>query len=193
MSVRGRMHRKAIVAWALFSALGAAPATVWGANSAPPASPAAPAKLVADFMLKDLAGKPIALHDYKDKAAVVIFFMGVDCPISNLYLKDLADLQARYGKLGVQIVGVHSNAGTTPARAAQHAQEYKVAFPVLVGRCQRGAGQLGAKRTAGIYLLDSHRAVRYHGALDDRYGYTFKRDVPQRHDLEEAVKELLAG
>jgi peroxiredoxin len=191
MSEFGRMYRKTIVASAV--ALSLAPAAVWGSNTAPPAKPAAPARSVADFLLKDIAGKPIGLHDYKDKTAVVVFFMGVDCPISNLYLKDLADLQNRYCKQGVQFVGIQSNAGTTQARAAQHAREYKVAFPVLLDPGQRVASEFGAKRTAEIFLLDGHRQVRYHGALDDRYGYTFKRDVPQRHDLEEAVKELLAG
>jgi len=194
----GRVQRKAVVAWTLVSGLSLAPAVAWGGNpTAPPMQPtvtkSAVAKSAADFMLKDIAGKSVALRDYKDKAAVAVFFMGVDCPISNLYLKDLAELQARYGKQGVQIVGIQSNAGTTQARAAEHAREFKVAFPVLLDPSQRVANQLGAKRTAEIFLLDGHQQVRYHGALDDRYGYTFKRDVPQRHDLEEALKELLAG
>ena len=185
----GRTHRKAIVACTLFLSLGFAPDAAWPGNSTTPAT----ARSAADFVLKDLAGNSVALHDYKDKAAIIVFFMGIDCPISNLYLKDLADLAARYGKQGVQIVGIQSNVGTTQARAAQHAREYKVAFPVLLDPGQHVANQLGARRTAEIFLLDSHRQVRYHGALDDRYGYTFKRDVPQRRDLEEALKELLAG
>jgi peroxiredoxin len=193
MSERGRMHQNAVIGWVLAATLGLGSASVWGANALSSKAAAAPGKSVSDFLLKDTSGKPIALHDYKDKAAVVVFFMGVDCPISNLYLKDLADLQTRYGKQGVQIVGIQSNAGTTAARAAQHAKEYKVAFPVLLDPGQRLANELGARRTAAIFVLDSHRLIRYHGALDDRYGYTFKRDVPQRHDLEEAVKELLAG
>jgi peroxiredoxin len=183
MSKFGRVQQKAVVAWALVSGLSLAPAVAWGGNkAAPPMQPTATKSAVAK-----------SAADYKDKAAVVVVFMGVDCPISNLYLKDLADLQVRYGKQGVQIVGIQSNAGTTQARAAEHAREYKVAFPVLLDPGQHVANQLGAKRTAEIFLLDGHRQVRYHGALDDRYGYTFKRDVPQRHDLEEALKELLAG
>jgi len=189
----GRMQKKGVVAWALVSGLSLAPSLVWGGGAAAPPMQPAVAKSAADFMLKDIAGQSIALHDYKAKAAVVVFFMGIDCPISNLYLKDLGDLQVRYGKQAVQIVGIQSNAGTTQARAAEHAREYKVAFPVLLDPGQHIANQLGAKRTAEIFLLDSRRQVRYHGALDDRYGYTFKRDVPQRHDLEEALKELLAG
>ena len=93
MNKFGRMQRKAVVAWALVSGLSLAPAVVWAGNAAAPPMQPAVAKSAADFMLKDIAGKSVALHDYKEKAAVVVFFMGVDCPISNLYLKDLGDLQ----------------------------------------------------------------------------------------------------
>ncbi len=62
----------------------------------------------------------MALHDLTakagDKGLVIVYFMGIDCPISNLYLKDLADLAKRYEKQGVQIVGIQANAGITPAR-----------------------------------------------------------------------------
>jgi len=158
------------------------------AGKSPPAS-----KKVADFTLPDPAGKSLALHDYRDKPLVVLYFLGTDCPIANLYLTDLADLQKRYAGQGVQIVGIQSNAGVTPARAAQHAKDFKVAFPVLLDAGQRIAGELGATRTAEVFVLDRERVVRYHGAVDDRYGYTFKRGIPQRRDLEEALKDLLAG
>ena len=119
--------------------------------------------------------------------------MGIDCPISNLYLKDLADLARRYESRGVQIVGIQSNAGMTPARAAEHARQFKVAFPVLIDAGQRVARQFGATRTAEVFVLDRQRTVRYHGEIDDRYGYTFKRGEPTRRELEQAVQELLAG
>src|ERR1700733_1745665 len=118
---------RSVLAATLVSAMSAVPALVSGANPTPPAKTAVSTKTVT--------------------TPVVVFFMGVDCPISNLYLKDLADLGSRYAKQGVQIVGIQSNAGTTQSRAAQHAREYKVAFPVLLDPSQRIANQLGAKRT----------------------------------------------
>jgi hypothetical protein len=44
-----------------------------------------------------------------------------------------------------------------------------------------------------VFLLDRQHVVRYHGSIDDRYGYTFKKNEPKRHNLEEALKEILAG
>jgi mono/diheme cytochrome c family protein len=51
---------------------------------------------------------------------------------------------------------------------------------------------LGAERTCEVFLLDPQRVVRYHGRIDDRLGYTTKRDEPSRLDLTAAIDELLA-
>lgn len=159
-------------------------------------------RTVADFILPDTSGKAVALHDFferapsdknRDKGLVIVYFMGTDCPISNLYLKDLADLAKRCQSRGVRIVGIQSNAGMTPARAAEHARQFKVAFPVLIDAKQRVAGQFGATRTAEVFVLDPQRTVRYHGEIDDRYGYTYKRGEPTRRELVRAIEELLAG
>jgi peroxiredoxin len=129
---------------------------------------------VADFLLPGTTNKPLALHDFlqkeHDKGLLIVYFMGVDCPISNLYLKDLAALAKRHEGRGVQIVGIQSNAGMTPARAAEHTRQFKVAFPVLIDVGQRVARQFGATRTAEVFVLDRTRTVRYHGEIDDRYG-----------------------
>jgi peroxiredoxin len=152
---------------------------------------------VADFMLPDTAGKQTALHDFVEKAgdkgAVIVYFIGVDCPISNLYVKELASLAKRFETRGVQVIGIQSNAGMTSAKAAEHAKQFKVTFPVLVDAGQRVAQQFGATRTAEVFVLDRQRTVRYHGEIDDRYGYTYKRGEPTRRELEQALDELLAG
>src|SRR5690349_20065223 len=38
---------------------------------------------VANFILPDASGKSIALSDFDSKSAVVLYFMGTNCPISN--------------------------------------------------------------------------------------------------------------
>ncbi len=148
---------------------------------------------VAEFILPNLSGEQVALSDYSEKSIVVLFFMGTGCPISNLYLTELTDLQKRFEEKGLQIVGVNSNAGTTRADLARHAEEYKVVLPVLHDADGRIAARLGASRTAEVFLLDAQRVVRYHGRVDDRFGYTYKREEPRRRDLREAIGEVLAG
>jgi peroxiredoxin len=148
---------------------------------------------VANFVLTDSAGKSVALSDFDDKPAVVLYFLGTGCPIANLYIPELGELQQRYEKDGLKIVGVNSNAGTTVDELRNHSEEFKLGFPALLDGNGRVAELLRASRTAEVFLLDKQRVVRYHGRVDDRFGYTYKNATPSRHDLEEAIKDLLAG
>ena len=148
---------------------------------------------VADFMLKNQAGEDVALSDFRDRKAVVLFFMGLGCPIANLYAPELMELQKKYESFGVQVIGIQSNAGVTAEDVAKHVEEFKITFPVLHDADQRIAQRLGATRMAEVFLLDGSRAVRYHGRIDDRFGYTYKRDTPRRPDLLRALKSVLDG
>src|ERR1043165_9629123 len=64
---------------------------------------------VADFTLKDLEGHNVALSKFSDKPIVVLFVMGKGCPVANLYLTELRQLQETYDKKGLQIIGIDSN------------------------------------------------------------------------------------
>ena len=41
--------------------------------------------VIKDFVLADAKGKKHTRVDWKDKKAVVLFFLGTDCPVSNFY------------------------------------------------------------------------------------------------------------
>ena len=153
---------------------------------------AAVGRKIPHFVLPNPDGA-IGLADFNDRRSVVLFTMSTGCPISNLYLTELNKLQQRYAERGLQIIGIHSNAGVTQEDVDQHAKEFQVAFPVLLDADQSVADMLGAKRTSEVFLLDGQRIVRYHGRVDDRFGYTYKREKPTRRDLEAALDEVLAG
>ena len=36
-------------------------------------------------------------------------------------------------------------------------------------------------------------SIRYQGRIDDQFGFDFRRKEPTRHDLAEALNEVLAG
>ena len=148
---------------------------------------------VSNFTLTDLEGRKVALSDFSDKKVIVLFVMGNDCPVANLYLKELRNLQGAYDKKGLQIIGIESNAGVTREQLAEQARDFKVSFPVLHDPDQRVAEMLRVTRTAETLLLDEQRVVRYQGRIDDRFGYTHKRNQPRRRDLQEALDQVLAG
>lgn len=151
-------------------------------------------KPVGDFRLTDPRdGAVISLDGLKDKQAVVVVFVGTECPINNAYLPTLAALHQEYSSRGVQFLAVNSNLQDTPARVAEHARKGDIPFPVLKDPGSAVADLFGARRTPEVFLLDAKHIVRYRGRIDDQFGIGFRRPQPTRRDLAEALDEVLAG
>jgi len=151
-------------------------------------------KAIAGFTLPDVrTQKPVALADFKDKKAVVVVFLGTECPISNVYVGRLADLHAEYAPKGVQFLAVNSNAQDTAERVADHARKNNVPFPVLKDDGNVVADQFEATRMSEAFLLDAGGTVRYRGRIDDQYGVGYQRPKPVRRDLAEAIEAVLSG
>jgi peroxiredoxin/mono/diheme cytochrome c family protein len=146
-----------------------------------------------NFVLQDAQGETHALADFRDKKAVVLVFLGTECPVANLYVPDLVALQEKYAEQGVQFIAVNPNPGDSAEEIAKHAEEYKLTLPVWIDAGGRVAQTLGVTRTPEVLLLDDRAAVRYRGRIDDRYGVDYKRSEPTRRDLVAAIDELLAG
>ena len=177
--------------------------TSGAADDTPPAQSAGQesqllGRRVLDFVVPDsagdhaFAGKPTALSDFDSKVIVAVF-LGTACPIANSYIPTLNELQKRYHDRGVQVIGINSNLQDSADSVREHVKEYDLKFPVLVDREQVAADMFGATRTPEVFVLDRRRNIRYHGRIDDRIGYDFKRPEARRADTEEAIKELLAA
>jgi len=151
-------------------------------------------KKIADFSLKDTQGHTVSLADFQNKKAIVVFFLGTECPINNAFLPYLATLHERYAPQGVQFLGINANPQDDPARVAKHAQHYAIPFPILKDPVQAVADRFGAQRTPETFLLDTGCVVRYCGRIDDQFGIGYQRpNKPTRNDLTEALDEVLAG
>jgi peroxiredoxin len=148
---------------------------------------------VADFTLKDIDGHPVSLAGFKDKKAIVIVFVGTECPLANLYLPTLARMHRTFAAQGVQVLAINSNDQDSAADVAAHARERKLPFPMLKDLDHRAADALGARRTPEAFLLDPQRIIRYHGRIDDQYGYAYRRAAPSQTELKDAIKDVLAG
>ncbi len=148
---------------------------------------------VADFSLPDIDKKQHALSQYKDKKAVVVVFVGTECPIANNYIPTLVELHKQYAGKGIQFLTINSNAQDSFDDVVTHARERHLPFPMLKDADQKVADLLGARRTPEAFLLDSKRAIRYRGRIDDQFGYTYRRVVPTRTELKDAIEAILAG
>jgi peroxiredoxin/mono/diheme cytochrome c family protein len=150
-------------------------------------------KPIPAFTLKDTAGHPVSLADYKDAKAVVIIFIGTECPINNAYMPRLTELHRAYSSHGVQFLAINSNQQDTPQRVAEHARQHGIPFPVLKDPVSAVADQFGAKRTPEAFVLDAERRIRYHGRIDDQFGVGYQRPKPTQRDLQDALHEVLEG
>lgn len=171
---------------------------VTGAVRAEPAEPKAlPAPLgtrIADFTLPQCDGNAWSLAERARPAkAVVVVFLGTQCPISNAYLPMLSDLHQTYGQKGVLFVGINSNQQDDAAKVAAHAEEFVIRFHVLKDKGSTIADRFKAERVPEAFVLDAGLTVRYRGRIDDQFGKGVKRPKPTRKDLIEAIEEVLAG
>ena len=134
------------------------------------------------------------LHDFKGNKAIVLVFVGAECPVSNLYLPGLVELEKKY----------REQAGAVPRRLPQRRTRTSIASPATPttatcrSSCSRTSGRqladaLGVTRVPTVAVLDGDHVLRYRGRVDDRYGAAARRPKATRADLAEALDEVLAG
>jgi peroxiredoxin len=126
----------------------------------------------------------------KQKVMVVAFF-GVECPLANLYYPRLVELATKYSGKSVAFVAINSNSQDTLDAVHKQARVNKATFPVLKDAGTSIAQLFGAERTPEVFVLDHERAVRYHGMIDDQYGYRQRRSQPTKEYVIDAVDALL--
>lgn len=148
---------------------------------------------ISDFVLPDPQGKPIGLGDFNQNRATIVVFLGTSCPIGNAYLPILSEMRTSYRDKQVELIGIYANPGDTPELVEKHRTEFKIEFPVLIDAKQETLGLFGATRMAETFLLDGRYVVQYHGRIDDRIGYDYRRDDAEHHDLRNALDAFLEG
>jgi peroxiredoxin len=176
-----------LIAAALVAALPAAAAV--GAGLQPPA----PGRTIGDFTLNDALGAKRSLSEWTSSKAIVVVFLGAECPLSKLYGKRLGDLDRELAGQGVQFVGINANQQDTLQELAAYGRKHHIDFPLLKDAGARVADQFGATRTPEAFVLDGQRVIRYHGRIDDQYGVGSARSKATHSELRAAVDSLLAG
>ncbi|MBX7167794.1 MAG: redoxin domain-containing protein [Pirellulales bacterium] len=146
---------------------------------------------VPDFSLADTAGTVRTLAQLADRPAVVVAFLGVECPLVGLYIPRLNELAAEYADRGVAFLAINSNQQDSLAEISHLAQVTKLAFPLLKDPGNVVADAFGAERTPEVFLLDAQHKVRYRGRIDDQFGVGYQRAAPTRRDLAVALDAVL--
>jgi len=152
---------------------------------------------IEDFTLSDFYGKEHSLSDYKNKQAIVVYFMGVECPLAKLYAPRVERIAKELAPRGVALLAVNSNRQDSITEINAFAQRHAVTFPILKDVRNKIADRFGAMRTPEVFVLDKDRVVRYQGRVDGTYtfgfGVGYSAPTQKRRDLVIAVEELLDG
>jgi Redoxin len=140
--------------------------------------------------LVDLEGRALA----PGRAATVLVFISVDCPLSNQSVPTLNALAASYGPKGVRVVGVYCDPNAGAAQFRGHRDAYGIHFACVDDHAGRLVAATGAAYTPEACVLAADGSLVYRGRIDDRVGTDgSQRPHAQRVDVEEAVQALVHG
>lgn len=130
-----------------------------------------------DFKLENVDGQFYSLGDIKDEngqtpRGYIVTFTCNTCPIAQKYEDRLIKLHNMASVMGYPLVAIQPNdpnisAGDSMEAMKDRAKAKSYPFVYLMDADQEIYPQYGARRTPEIYLLDSDRILRYHGAVDD--------------------------
>lgn len=174
----------------MFLALFAAATAPGGAADV---QPAVPGRVIGDFTLNDSLGAKRSLSQWKDAKAIVVVFLGTECPLAKLYGERLAQIDREYGPRGVQVIGVNANQQDTLQEMIGYANKHGIKFPLLKDAGARVADQFGATRTPEAFVLDGKHVLQYHGRIDDQYGVGAARNKATKSELVDAIEAVIAG
>jgi thiol-disulfide isomerase/thioredoxin len=164
------------------------------AAGSPGEKPAATSLRVKLFSLADPQGNLHTQNEWPGRKAVVLIFLGTECPVSNGYAPTMARLAKTYGAKGVAFYGVHPDSDVTAEVAAKHGTDYKLPFVLLLDPKQTLPPQAGVTVVPEAVVLTPGGQVLYCGRIDDRYSLDGRRrDEPRTRDLENAIESVLAG
>ena len=150
-------------------------------------------KQVEDFSLRDFHGNMHTLSQYADKKAVVLAFLGTECPLAKAVCSAAVRFVSRVRRSGRRVPGRGCQLARHAHQALSFRQTYKVEFPLLKDAGNVVVDRLGATRTPEVFVLDGKRVVRYHGRIDDQFLVGVQRGKATSRDLATALDELLAG
>ena len=147
------------------------------------------------FSLVGTDGKTHTPDQYRQAKVLGLIFTCNHCPYARAWEDRLIEAQRAYAGSGVQLLLINSN---DPAKypddsfenMQRRAKEKAYPSPYLFDETQEVAKAYGATRTPEIFLFDSSRVLRYHGAPDDNYE---DPGAVTRPYLRQALDALLTG
>ncbi|HEX6225705.1 MAG TPA: thioredoxin family protein [Chryseolinea sp.] len=153
---------------------------------------------VADFKLKNVDGKMIALSDYTDAKGLIVIFDCNTCPYSKAYNERIIGLNEKYAGKGFPLIAINANdpemsPGDSFDAMVSQAKRKNYDFPYLIDESQTVARSFGATNTPHVFVLQKAGddfKVAYIGTIDNN---SRNASSATKKYVEDAVDALLAG
>jgi len=140
-----------------------------------------------DFELPDLEGRVHHLMDYRGKIVIVNFWSS-ECPHSERTDKIIVSMFGQWREDAVMLsIAANRNESLEVVKKTAAARRLP---KVLIDADHSVADLYDAQTTPHTFVIDREGILRYRGAVDDG---TFRRRIPSRFFIKEAVNALLAG
>ncbi|WP_162387941.1 redoxin domain-containing protein [Spirosoma endbachense] len=133
--------------------------------------------------------------NHSSSSGITVYaFLNTECPISQQYVRRLADLHQEFGKSGVRFIALFPLRTDSPVVIERFRTEYKLPFAGLPDKKARLARQFRARVTPEVVVMQSDGRVVYQGAIDDWYVDLGKHRPQAAHAyLHNALDALLNG
>jgi len=153
-----------------------------------------PLAKIANFTLKDTAGKSYELYKMTDAKAVVITMHTKGCPIGQQLTPDFHDLQKAYEAKGVKFLMINPNTHDTPAMIAAEAKDFGVTIPILKDTDQSVTEPLGVERATETLIIEPKTwKILYQGPINDRVTFGRAKAKADNNFAATTLDAMLAG
>ncbi len=140
-----------------------------------------------NFELPDLEGRLHRLSDYRGKI-VILNFWSCECPHSERTDKAIMAMFVQW-RDDVVMLSIAANRSENVEALRNAANARRLPTVLLDANCF-AADLYDAQTTPHVYVINRDGILRYRGAVDDM---TFRKRIPTRFFLDEAVESLLEG
>jgi hypothetical protein len=180
-----------MVWWHLFCSLVAFFIPIGESVRSPQTGATAPKVLKEEFV--NVLGGTFRFPGSDNCQAVVLIFVGYDCPISNTYSPEIVRICKEYMPKKVSFCVVYADSDISEDEARQHAKEYGYCCPAILDPAMKLARWVGATIKPEAAVLSPQGELLYRGRINNLHlDYGKKRSQPTTHDLRDTLDAVLA-
>jgi len=148
-------------------------------------------KEIKNFNFQDLTGKSHSFFSVHGSKGLVVFIRDIGCPVASAYTNRVMEFERKYSKAGFKFIFLNFGINNTSKEVAEESNFFGKRSPYVHDVKQSFLKYFQVKTSTEVLVLDSHHRLRYQGAIDDQFGFGYRKDNPTKNYLKDALESLL--